>query len=44
MAEGRRFKSLMNTTWFKSKRGGQAITPLKDMPYYIQRQELEDRN
>ena len=30
MVESRRMKSLKNKTWFKSKRGGQNLTPRKD--------------
>ena len=41
MAEGRRLKTLLNKTWFKSRRGGQALTPKKDLPYYVQEVELE---
>ena len=43
MAEGRRLKTLLNKTWFKSKRGGQSLTPKKDLPYYLQKVELEAR-
>ena len=43
MAEGRRLKTLLNKTWFKSRRGGQSLTPKKDLPYYQQKAELEAR-
>ena len=42
MAESRRLKSLLGQVWFKSKRGGQSVTPLKDLPHY-QHQEKESR-
>ena len=31
MAGARMVKSLINKTWFKSKRGGQRVTPAKDV-------------
>ena len=43
MAEGRRLKTLLNRTWFKSRRGGQSLTPKKDLPYNVQKVELETR-
>ena len=43
MAEGRRLKTLMNRTWFKSRRGGQSLTPRKDLPFHVQKVELETR-
>ena len=32
MAKSRRLKELANKTWYKSKRGGQRITPGKNVP------------
>ena len=43
MAEGRKMKALQNMSWFKSRRGGKSITPLKDLPHYTQEQELQER-
>ena len=43
MAETRKLKSLMNKTWFKSKRGGQNQTPKKDLPHYLKDQETQTR-
>ena len=43
MAEARRLKSLMDKIWFKSKRGGQSLTPRKDLPHNVQKEELEAR-
>ena len=30
-------------SWFKARRGGKSITPLKDLPHYIQVQEIKER-
>ena len=43
MAETRKLKSLMNRSWFRSKRGGQALTPRKDLPYLTQKEEWDRR-
>ena len=43
MAEGRRLKTLLNRTWFKSRRGGHSLNPKKDLPYNVQKVELETR-
>ena len=43
MAETRKMKSLMNRSWFKSKRGGSSITSRKDLPHIVQKQELDKR-
>ena len=43
MVEGRRLKTLLNRTWFKSRRGGQSLTPRKDLPFHVQKVELETR-
>ena len=43
MPETRKLKSLMNKTWFKSKRGGQNQTPKKDLPHYLKDQETRTR-
>ena len=43
MAKSRTLKSLLNTTWFKSKRGGKEITAGKDVPQYQREAEMEAR-
>ena len=43
MAETRKLKSLLNKTWFRSKRGGHNQTPKKDVPHYLKDQETPTR-
>ena len=43
MAESRRLKTLLNRTWFKSRRGGQSLMLKKDLTYSVQRVDLETR-
>ena len=42
MAETRKLKALNNLTWFKGKRGGRNVTPLKDLPFYNQKESLKN--
>ena len=39
MASSRKLKSFRNKTWFRNKRGGSKITPIKDLPWYSQNKE-----
>ena len=43
MAEGRRLKQHLNKTWFKSSRGGENISSIKDLPWTLQEKEREGR-
>ena len=43
MTTTRQLKSLQNTTWFKSSKGGHLLRTRKDLPYNVQKHELESR-